>query len=49
MEKSSQMMIDTSSKKKKKSEINEAQQEADKLIQRIINDDEDLEDHVSAM
>ena len=32
MEKSYQMMIDTSSKKKKKSEINEAQQEADKLI-----------------
>jgi hypothetical protein len=49
MEKSSQMMIDTSSKKKKKSELNEAQLEADKLVQKIINDDEDLEDHVSAM
>ena len=32
MEKSSQMMIDTSSKKKKKSDLNDAQQEADRLV-----------------
>jgi hypothetical protein len=49
MEKSSLMMIDTSSKKKKKSDMNDAQKEADKLVQNIINDDEDLEEHVSAM
>jgi hypothetical protein len=49
MEKSSQMMIDTSSKKKKKSDLNDAQQEADRLVQTIINDDEDMEEHVSAM
>lgn len=50
MEKSSQMMIDTSSKKKKKSDgVTDAQKEADRLVQRIINDDEDMEEHVSAM
>ena len=49
MEKSSQMMIDTSSKKKKKSEMTDAQKEADRLVQKIINDDEDMEEHVSAM
>ena len=49
MEKSSQIMIDTSSKKKKKSEMTDAQKEADRLVQKIINDDEDMEEHVSAM
>ncbi len=48
MEKSSQMMMDTGSKKKKKVN-NEAQEEADRLVQKIMNDEEDMEDHVSAM
>lgn len=50
MEKSSQIMIDTSSsKKKKKDPQSDAQAEADRLVQQIINDDEDMEEHVSAM
>lgn len=48
MEKSSKMMVDTSSKKKKK-DISEAQEEADRLVQKIMNDDEEMDDHVSAM